>query len=129
VKQVKGFTILQLRLHPSIIELKKRSNPKKGKRYNIVLTYITPWKWYHYSWKGMLKIGRHCNQYRSTFFDILTWIFGKAKSNILHHYQPNKAGGNLELENADVKWFLSLDKNDLPPVIMLSFYYRGWEGI
>ncbi|HEY3249809.1 MAG TPA: Gfo/Idh/MocA family oxidoreductase [Ignavibacteria bacterium] len=111
------FTILQLRLHPSIIELKKKiESEKKSKRYSIVLTYITPrGRWYHYSWKGdVKKSGGIATNIGVHFFDMLTWIFGRAKSNVLHYYQPDKAGGILELENADVKWFLSLDRNDLP---------------
>ena len=111
------YTILQLRLHPSIMDLKRKiESEKKGKRYNLVLTYITPrGRWYHYSWKGdVKKSGGIATNIGVHFFDMLTWIFGNAKSNVLHYYQPDKAGGILELENADVKWFLSLDKNDLP---------------
>lgn len=109
-------TILQLRHHPSIIALKEKieSSPK-DKRHNIILTYITPrGKWYHYSWKGdMMKSGGIATNIGVHFFDMLAWIFGKTKGNILHYITPEKAGGLLELENADVKWFLSLDKNDL----------------
>jgi UDP-N-acetyl-2-amino-2-deoxyglucuronate dehydrogenase len=111
------YTILQLRLHPSIIALKKKiESGAKGKKYDIVLTYITPrGKWYHYSWKGdMVKSGGIATNIGIHFFDMLTWIFGSAKKNILHYYKPDKAGGMLELENANVKWFLSLDQNDLP---------------
>ncbi|MCI0450094.1 MAG: Gfo/Idh/MocA family oxidoreductase [Chlorobi bacterium] len=110
------FTILQLRLHPSIIALKKKfEGAKKNKKYDVVLTYITPrGKWYHYSWKGdLVKSGGIAMNIGIHFFDMLTWIFGKAKSNIVHHYKTDKAGGLLELENANVKWFLSIDKNDL----------------
>ena len=110
------YTILQLRLHPSIIELKKKIDEAKSKKkYDIVLTYITPrGKWYHYSWKGdMLKSGGIATNIGIHFFDMLTWIFGGPKSNILHYYKEDKAAGLLELENANVKWFLSIDKNDL----------------
>ncbi|MBN8584486.1 MAG: Gfo/Idh/MocA family oxidoreductase [Ignavibacteria bacterium] len=110
------FTILQLRLHPSIIELKKKIEAAGNKKkYDIVLTYITPrGKWYHYSWKGdMLKSGGIATNIGIHFFDMLTWIFGDPKSNILHYYKDDKAAGLLELENANVKWFLSIDKNDL----------------
>lgn len=110
------YTILQLRLHPSIIELKKKVEASGNKKkYDIVLTYITPrGKWYHYSWKGdMLKSGGIATNIGIHFFDMLTWIFGDPKSNILHYYKDDKAAGLLELENANVKWFLSIDKNDL----------------
>lgn len=109
-------TILQLRLHPSIIELKKKIDAAKStKKYNIVLTYITPrGKWYHYSWKGdMMKSGGIATNIGVHFFDMLSWIFGETRSNILHYSSSDKASGMLELEKADVKWFLSLDKNDL----------------
>lgn len=110
------YTILQLRHHPSIIDLKKRIDAdKSGKKYDIVLTYITPrGKWYHYSWKGdMLKSGGIATNIGIHFFDMLTWIFGKSKSNILHYYKNDKAAGLAELEKANVQWFLSIDKNDL----------------
>lgn len=110
------YTILQLRLHPSIIELKKKIEAAGSKKkYDIVLTYITPrGKWYHYSWKGdMLKSGGIATNIGIHFFDMLTWIFGDPKSNILHYYKADKAAGLLELENANIKWFLSIDKNDL----------------
>lgn len=109
-------TILQLRHHPSIIALKERieSSPK-DKRHNIILTYITPrGKWYHYSWKGdSMKSGGIATNIGVHFFDMLAWIFGRTRSNTLHYLTSEKAGGLLELENADVKWFLSLDKKDL----------------
>jgi UDP-N-acetyl-2-amino-2-deoxyglucuronate dehydrogenase len=109
--------ILQLRLHPSIIELKKKYDAMpKNKKHDIELTYITPrGKWYHYSWKGNVnKSGGIATNIGIHFFDMLIWIFGKSVSNTLHIYQNDKAGGLLELEHARVKWFLSLDRNDLP---------------
>lgn len=109
-------TILQLRLHPSIIALKKKVETAKKKKYDIVLTYITPrGKWYHYSWKGnMMKSGGIATNIGVHFFDMLAWIFGKTTGSILHYSGEDKASGLLELENASVKWFLSLDKKDLP---------------
>ena len=109
-------TILQLRHHPSIIELKKKiDSEKKNKKYDIVLTYITPrGKWYHFSWKGnKMKSGGIATNIGVHFFDMLAWIFGDTKSSILHYSSEDKASGLLELEKANVKWFLSLDKNDL----------------
>lgn len=110
------YTILQLRLHPQIIELKKKIDAAKSKKkYDIVLTYITPrGKWYHYSWKGdMLKSGGIATNIGIHFFDMLSWIFGKPVLNTLHYYKEDKAAGLIELENANVQWFLSIDKNDL----------------
>lgn len=110
-------TVLQLRLHPSIIELKRKIE-KTGvkKKYDIELTYITPrGKWYNYSWKGnILKSGGVATNIGIHFFDMLTWIFGNERKNILHLSEFNKASGVLELEKANVKWFLSIDRNDLP---------------
>ena len=108
-------TILQLRLHPDMIKL-KNDVQKSNKIFDVDLTYITSrGNWYQNSWKGDLKksggiitnIGIH-------FFDILHWIFGKVKKNIVHVSKEDKAAGYLELEKANVRWFLSTDRNDLP---------------
>jgi len=113
----KVYTILQLRLHPAIIELKKKiEKAPKDKKHDIILTYITPrGKWYHYSWKGdVLKSGGIATNIGVHFFDMLIWIFGGVQKSTLHHYCDDKAAGLLELENANVKWFLSIDGADLP---------------
>ncbi|RPI16209.1 MAG: gfo/Idh/MocA family oxidoreductase [Ignavibacteriae bacterium] len=110
-------TILQLRLHPSIIELKKKiESAKNNQTYDIELVYITPrGKWYNYSWKGdILKSGGVATNIGIHFFDMLIWIFGDVKNSILHISEYNKAAGLLELEKANVKWFLSIDREDLP---------------
>ena len=111
------YTILQLRLHPSIIGLKKKiESNTTGKKHDIELVYITPrGKWYNFSWKGdIVKSGGVATNIGIHFFDMLIWIFGGVKKNILHLMEFNKAAGLLELEKANVKWFLSLDRNDLP---------------
>jgi UDP-N-acetyl-2-amino-2-deoxyglucuronate dehydrogenase len=113
----KIYTIFQLRLHPKIIELKdKIKNGPKGKVYEIDLSYITSrGNWYYISWKGDLqKSGGVATNIGIHFFDMLTWIFGDTTKSIVHLSQPNKAAGYLELENARVRWFLSIDNNDLP---------------
>jgi UDP-N-acetyl-2-amino-2-deoxyglucuronate dehydrogenase len=113
----KIFTILQLRLHPKIIELRERiKNGPADKIYDIDLTYITSrGHWYFISWKGDIqKSGGVATNIGIHFFDMLTWIFGKTKTNVVHLAQNNKAAGYLELENARVRWFLSLDQNDIP---------------
>jgi UDP-N-acetyl-2-amino-2-deoxyglucuronate dehydrogenase len=118
------FNILQLRLHPVLIDLKNlidQSPP--GKRYDIDLTYITSrGNWYFISWKGEIqKSGGIATNIGIHFFDMLIWIFGNVRENIVHLLQPNKASGYLELEKARVRWFLSLDYNDLP----LAFKENG----
>ncbi len=110
-------TILQLRLHPSVIDLKKKIDASpKGKKHEILLMYITPrGKWYHFSWKGDIgKSGGVATNIGIHFFDMLIWIFGKMKVSTLHISRPDKAAGLLELEKANVKWFLSIDRNDMP---------------
>lgn len=110
-------TILQLRLHRSIAALKERiDRSEPGKVYDIDLTYITSrGHWYMTSWKGDIsKSGGVATNIGVHFFDMLSWIFGKVKSNTVHIRGRHKAAGLLELEKARVRWFLSLDGNDLP---------------
>jgi UDP-N-acetyl-2-amino-2-deoxyglucuronate dehydrogenase len=116
----KVFTIFQVRLHPAIIALKERiSKCPENKRYNIDLTYITSrGKWYYRSWKGDIeKSGGIATNIGVHFFDLLTWIFGEPKLNRVHLLKRDKAAGFLELEKADIRWFLSLDYNDIPNAI------------
>jgi UDP-N-acetyl-2-amino-2-deoxyglucuronate dehydrogenase len=116
----KIYTILQLRLHPRIIELHERiKNGPKDKIYDVDLSYITSrGNWYSISWKGDIqKSGGVATNIGIHFFDMLSWIFGAAKKNIVHLSEPDKAAGYLELENARVRWFLSLDSNDLPATV------------
>jgi len=116
----KIFTILQLRLHPVLIDLKKQIDQSPpGKKYDIDLTYITSrGKWYFISWKGDIhKSGGIATNIGIHFFDMLIWVFGGVRENTVHLLQPNKASGCLELEKARVRWFLSLDDNDLPQAV------------
>jgi UDP-N-acetyl-2-amino-2-deoxyglucuronate dehydrogenase len=111
------YTVLQLRLHPRIIELREKiKNGPKDKIYDIDLTYITSrGNWYAISWKGdAQKSGGVGTNIGIHFFDMLSWIFGDARKNVVNMSQPNKAAGYLELENARVRWYLSLDYNDIP---------------
>jgi UDP-N-acetyl-2-amino-2-deoxyglucuronate dehydrogenase len=113
-------TIFQLRLHPKIIELRERIlNGPKNKIYDIDLSYITSrGNWYYVSWKGDIqKSGGVATNIGIHFFDMLGWIFGDTTKNIVHVSQPNKAAGYLELERARVRWFLSIDYNDLPAAV------------
>jgi UDP-N-acetyl-2-amino-2-deoxyglucuronate dehydrogenase len=113
----KIYTVLQLRLHPKILELRdKIRNGPKGKIYDIDMTYITSrGNWYSISWKGDIqKSGGVATNIGIHFFDMLSWIFGDTRKNIVHISEPHKAAGYLELENARVRWFLSLDYDDIP---------------
>jgi UDP-N-acetyl-2-amino-2-deoxyglucuronate dehydrogenase len=119
----KIYTVLQLRLHPKIIELREKiRNGPKGKVYNVDLSYITSrGNWYSISWKGDIqKSGGVATNIGIHFFDMLCWIFGETKKNIVHISEPHKAAGYLELENARVRWFLSLDYNDIPEAVKKS---------
>lgn len=113
----KIYNILQLRLHKSIIDLKKKiENGPKDKIYDVDLAYITSrGKWYHYSWKGDIqKSGGIATNIGVHFFDMLSWIFGPVKSSTVHISENDKAAGFLELERARVRWVLSIDENLLP---------------
>jgi UDP-N-acetyl-2-amino-2-deoxyglucuronate dehydrogenase len=117
------FTILQLRLHPKILELREKiRNSSKDKIHDIDLTYITSrGNWYNISWKGdMQKSGGVATNIGVHFFDMLGWIFGNARINIVHLSEHNKTAGYLELENARIRWFLSLDYNDIPEAVRES---------
>lgn len=111
------FNILQLRHHQAIIDLKhKVENANSVEKHEVDLTYVTSrGKWYLESWKGdprksfgvATNIGVH-------FFDMLHFVFGKLEKNVLHFTSDMKASGYLEYEKARVRWFLSIDADDLP---------------
>jgi UDP-N-acetyl-2-amino-2-deoxyglucuronate dehydrogenase len=110
------YNILQLRLHPSIIDLKEKiKKAPADKIYDIDLTYITGrGNWYFISWKGDIqKSGGIATNIGIHFFDMLLWIFGNVRKNTVHLLERNKASGFLELERARVRWYLSLDFNDV----------------
>ena len=111
------YTILQLRVHPSLIELKNSiQEESSGKRHKVNLTYITSRGiWYDYSWKGIIeKSGGIGTNIGIHFFDLLIWLFGSVEYNELHLSESKKMSGFIELKNADVSWFLSADNTDLP---------------
>jgi UDP-N-acetyl-2-amino-2-deoxyglucuronate dehydrogenase len=109
------FTVLQLRLLPQLVELKRQLEASTT-RADVELTYITArGRWYGVSWKGTveksgglaLNIGVH-------FFDLLIWLYGKPLNSSVFVSKPDKMSGVFELERARVRWFLSVDRNDLP---------------
>ena len=118
--QKKVYTILQLRLHKSIIELKKQieSGPQ-DKIYDVDLTYLTSrGNWYYTSWKGdVTKSGGIATNIGIHFYDMLTYIFGDVKKNKVHLHEHDRASGYLELEKARVRWFLSINYDVLPEEI------------
>jgi len=110
-------TILQLRLHPSIIALRdKVQNGPKDRKYEVDLTYITSrGHWYLQSWKGdAKKSGGIATNIGVHFYDMLHFVFGDLQQNVVHHSSVTKAAGYLEYTQARVRWFLSIDINDVP---------------
>ena len=108
-------TILQLRLHPAIIALREKF-AKSNERHKVNLTYIASrGRWYYASWKGEdAKSGGVATNIGVHFFDMLSFVFGSVRRNEAHLREPQRAAGFLECERADVSWFLSVDRDDLP---------------
>jgi UDP-N-acetyl-2-amino-2-deoxyglucuronate dehydrogenase len=111
------YTVLQLRLIPSLLELKRKLEAQPSReRADVELSYISRrGRWYDVSWKGSheksggvaLNIGIH-------FFDLLLWLFGEVERSQVHLAEPHKMAGALQLQRANVRWFLSTDVEDLP---------------
>ncbi len=110
-------TILQLRVHPELVKLQQElAASKSTKQHEVLLTYVASrGSWYQNSWKGVPeKSGGVATNIGIHFFDLLTWLFGKSGDVQVFHSDPQRMAGFLELENARVRWFLSVDPNDLP---------------
>jgi UDP-N-acetyl-2-amino-2-deoxyglucuronate dehydrogenase len=111
------YNILQLRLHPDIVQLKERvEEADPNKVFDIDLTYITSrGKWYYTSWKGDVhKSGGIATNIGIHFFDMLIWIFGGVTENIVHLHEHDRAAGLLTLKKARVRWFLGINGDALP---------------
>ncbi|MCB0487344.1 MAG: Gfo/Idh/MocA family oxidoreductase [Cyclobacteriaceae bacterium] len=111
------YTILQLRLHPSIIALREKiRNGPNDKVYDVELTYITSrGSWYHHSWKGdVSKSGGIATNIGIHFFDMLIWVFGEVKENGVDQLDLSRASGHLTLKHARVAWSLSINFEDIP---------------
>jgi UDP-N-acetyl-2-amino-2-deoxyglucuronate dehydrogenase len=110
-------TVLQLRLHPALIDLhKKYTSQPSGSKHDVVLTYITArGAWYHTSWKGYPeKSGGIATNIGIHLFDLLIWLFGKPENTQVFYSDDNRMSGTLDLERAHVRWYLSINSNDLP---------------
>lgn len=110
-------TVLQLRVHPSIVSLREKIHAgKQDSKHEVDLSYITSrGHWYLQSWKGdMNKAGGIATNIGVHFFDMLYFIFGELQDNIVHYASETRSAGYLEYENARVRWFLSVDYNDVP---------------
>jgi UDP-N-acetyl-2-amino-2-deoxyglucuronate dehydrogenase len=111
------LSILQLRLHPKVIALKKmveQADPSKV--FDVELKYFTSrGSWYHYSWKGDInKSGGIATNIGIHFFDMLMWVFGDKRENTVSFHNKCSSAGTLKLERANVRWHLSIDEKDLP---------------
>ena len=114
------YTILQLRLHQAIINLKKKIDEgPEGKIYDVDLTYITSrGSWYYSSWKGEEhKSGGVATNIGVHFYDMLSWLFGKVRSNIVHVSTHDRVIGFLEFDRARVRYFLSINYDTIPAEI------------
>lgn len=111
-------TILQLRLHPAILALREKINqsPQSDTIHDVDLTYITSrGRWYYVSWKGdESKSGGIATNVGVHFFDMLSFVFGPLKTNVVHHRSMDCASGYLEYQKARVRWFLSINVRDVP---------------
>ncbi len=110
-------TILQLRVHPALIALKKKLDAdSSGKQHDVLLSYVTSrGPWYHVSWKGDYeKSGGVATNIGIHFFDMLQWLFGKPDMLKVYRNESTSMSGFIEFERAQVRWFLSVDENDLP---------------
>lgn len=113
----KVYNILQLRLHPSIIALKKEvAQAPKDKIFDLDLAYLTSrGNWYYTSWKGdVSKSGGIATNIGVHFYDMLQWVFGPIQKNIVHVHTHDRAAGYFEFERARVRWFLSINADTLP---------------
>lgn len=110
-------TILQLRVHPSIVALREKvQSENKDTKHEVDLTYITSrGHWYLQSWKGdQKKSGGIATNIGVHFYDMLHFIFGALQENVVHHSDDTMAAGYLEYEKARVRWFLSVDYKYVP---------------
>jgi UDP-N-acetyl-2-amino-2-deoxyglucuronate dehydrogenase len=120
-------TILQLRLHDAILAVKRKVADRGQHRYQVDLCYIASrGRWYHESWKGDdKKSGGVATNIGIHFFDMLSFVFGEVRSSEVHLREASRAAGFLDCERADVRWFLSIDANDLPASVGSKRTYRS----
>jgi len=112
-------TILQLRLHPALLALKRKIDASPKNEFVVDLTYVTArGRWYHTSWKGDdAKSGGIATNIGVHLFDLLVYLFGPVQLSVAHLRDPERAAGYLECGRAKVRWFLSVDKGDIPEAL------------
>lgn len=127
------YTVLQLRLLPALAEMRDRLRERaKAGPLDVVLTYMTArGHWYHVSWKGTAeKSGGLAMNIGIHLFDLMIWLFGDLKRSDVHLADPDRMSGVLELEHARVRWFLSVNRDDLPAATVAAgkTAYRSIEA-
>jgi UDP-N-acetyl-2-amino-2-deoxyglucuronate dehydrogenase len=108
--------VLQLRLHPALLEVERRLRREaRSRKHEVDLTYVTArGLWYRYSWKGSPeRSGGIATNVGIHFFDALIWLFGAVQRSEVHLATPTRGAGALELARARVRWFLSTEAADL----------------
>jgi UDP-N-acetyl-2-amino-2-deoxyglucuronate dehydrogenase len=116
-------TVLQLRYLPALLALREQlQNAPPSSKMDVVLSYITRrGRWYHHSWKGSdAKSGGLAMNIGIHLFDVMIWLFGNVSDLEIHAREPHRVSGVMELERANVRWFLSIDENDLPDSVRLG---------
>lgn len=111
------WTVLQLRVHPQLMELQARLvQSKPSQKHQVILTYVTSrGPWYHASWKGSEeRSGGVATNIGIHLFDLLIWLFGGVQEVQVQRRDPKRMAGHLGLKRAEVQWFLSVDQEDLP---------------
>ncbi len=113
------WTVLQLRTHERMLALRDELRRTANARHDVVLTYVTArGRWYDVSWKGDVeKSGGIATNIGVHMFDLLIWLFGRPAAHPVHLVEARRMAGVLELENARVSWFLSVDASDLPQAV------------
>jgi UDP-N-acetyl-2-amino-2-deoxyglucuronate dehydrogenase len=121
------YTILQLRVHDKLVALREQLLKERGPRHEVVLTYVTSrGRWYDVSWKGLdEKSGGIPTNIGIHFFDLVVWLFGGVTDTKVHLREARRAAGTLELERARVRWFLSVDRRDLPESVAGKTTFRS----
>lgn len=110
-------TVLQFRLHPRLIALREElvADYTPGYQHDVTISFILPrGKWYKRSWKAQEQqsggIAMHLGIH---IFDLLLWLFGGTRTSYIHCRDGKRMAGFLELERARVRWFLSIERDDL----------------
>ncbi len=124
------YTVLQLRVHPAIVAMRAELAQSATKKHDVVLTYCAPrGRWYRHSWKGVdEKSGGVATNIGIHFYDLLLWLFGPVQASRVHLRGGERFGGVLELERARVRWFLSIERADVPPGVTGAFRSMAIDG-